>query len=162
MEAVTFGPLLESIEGGVFLHCPSLEQITIPLKNDLFPDDCTFQMCGNLRQVFLVEEGVLEDTVAALLLEDYRDDMIEVIDSINRSLPNAPDGDVLNNTGEKTIVIRRWISSVLSKVIYYKAQHRRLLDVVVTPTLQHVLANDIVLDNILSFLVLPCHTFHGE
>ena len=158
MEYVEFGTNLESVGERTFLHCPSLERIAIPLKNDLLPHDRTFQLCENLRHVHFVEEEVLNETVNALLLDEWKNDMRRDIGSINHNLPNAP-ASFFN--GEKTIVIREWIRSVLSKIIYYKAQHRRLLKEAAA-TLQLFLPNDTVVNNVLPFVELPAHTFDGE
>ena len=103
----------------------------------------------------------MNETVAALLLEDWRNEIIQEIHSINDILPNVSDGDEVD-VGEKAIVIREWIQSVLRRVIHYKAQHRRLLNEVVTPTLQYVLPDDIVMNNVLPFVKLPSYTFDGE
>ena len=75
-------------------------------------------------------------------------------------LPNAPVG-YWRGAGGKAQAIRRWIASVLSSIIYYKAEHRRLLDAAAT-TLQHAFPKDIVLNSILPFLKLPSYAFQGE
>ena len=81
--------------------------------------------------------------------------------AINQSLPTTPAGDGFDDVGGKAQVIRRWISSVLGKIIHYKAEHRSLLNKAAT-TLQHALPNDIVLENVLPFLELPSYTFEVE
>ena len=63
---------------------------------------------------------------------------------------------------EKTIVTRDWIDRVLSKIIRYKTQHRELLEET-AETLQHVVPKIVlVMNNVLSFLEFPAHTFDGE
>jgi len=84
--------------------------------------------------------------------------MQEEIDSINQILPNSDAG--CNNgheedVGEKAQAIRRWIRSVLGKIIEYITEHRRLLDEDVAPTLQGVLPQDIVMNRVVPFLKLP-------
>eukprot|EP00985_Skeletonema_marinoi_P023371 scaffold15546_cov66-Skeletonema_marinoi.AAC.1 len=154
---VKFGDKLESIKGLAFVRCPSLERITIPLKDHLITNDNIFQGCGNLEHVDLV--GGIHETVAALQLEEWRNDMNKEINSINQILPTARAGSTLGDVGEKAIVIRTWIRSVLRKLIGYKAQHRRLLDEAAT-TLEFVsLPKDIVVENVLPFLELPSYTF---
>ena len=76
------------------------------------------------------------------------------IESINDILPNVDDG-------RKAIALRMWIRLVLSKIIDYKAQHRRLLNEAAS-RLQLVLPNHIVLNNVLPFVELPLHTFDRE
>ena len=83
--------------------------------------------------------------------------MNEEIDSINQILPNAPAGG-WNDDGEKAIVIRTWIGSVLRKIAHYKAEHQRILDEA-ADTLEVGLPRDIVMKSVLPFLELPTHTF---
>jgi len=161
---VKFGKELESIRGGAFLRCTSLERITIPLKVGMITDDNTFQECENLKHVDLIEGAVLRDTIAALLLEEWRNDMHEEIVSINQILSTTPDGSGWNeydydDVGGKARAIRTWITSVLRKILHYKAEHRRLLDEDVATTLQLVLPQDIVMNSVLPFLELPSYTF---
>ncbi|KAK1733350.1 hypothetical protein QTG54_015909 [Skeletonema marinoi] len=157
---VKFGDKLERIIRGAFRNCTSLEQITIPLKDGMNIADNTFQRCENLKHVDLVEGAVLRDTVDALLLDEWRNDMTDKLDVINQSLPTTPAGDHFYDEGEKARAIRMWISSVLFKIIHYKAQHRSLLNEVAT--LQQDFPQDIMLKNILPFLKLPSHSFEGE
>ncbi len=158
---VKFGNKLERIEGWAFSNCNSLERITIPLKDGIIASDGAFMGCEKLNHVDLVEGVLLRETIAALQLEEWRNDMNEEIDSIIHILPTSdagyydhedPDGDV---EGEKAVAIRRWIRSVVGNIIEYKAQHRRLLDEDAAPTLQGVLPQDIVMNNVLPFLELP-------
>eukprot|EP00984_Skeletonema_dohrnii_P004408 scaffold1573_cov92-Skeletonema_dohrnii-CCMP3373.AAC.3 len=157
---VKFGKELESIESSAFDNCTSLEQIAIPLKDGIITHDGIFQGCENLKHVDLVERAVLRRTIDALLLEEWRNDMDVEIGVINQSLPTAPAGDDFDEGG-KARAIRMWISSVLHKIVQYKAQHRRLLNEAAT-ILQHALPNDIVNKNVLPFLDLPSFTFEGE
>ncbi len=118
-----------------------------------------------MKHVDLVEEGALHETIAALHLEDWRNDINEEIDSINFILPNASAGsssydDV--DVGEKARVIRGWITSVLEKINYYKAEHERILDQEVATTLELFLQAEIVMNNVLPFLALPLHTYEVE
>ena len=85
---VKFGKSLDTLEAEAFCICPSLERITIPLKEGLIGHDSVFTECGKLKRVDLVEDIVLLETMAALLLDEWRQDMRNVIDSINRILPN--------------------------------------------------------------------------
>eukprot|EP00984_Skeletonema_dohrnii_P021169 scaffold10510_cov84-Skeletonema_dohrnii-CCMP3373.AAC.3 len=156
---ITFGNKLERIEVGAFVYCP-LERITLPLKDGMFTRDNTFTGCENLEQVYL--GGGIYETVAALQLEGWRNDIHEEIDSINQILPTAPaGGDTDDDMGGKAVVIRSWIRSVLHKIIRYKEQHHRLLMEAAT-TLELTLPNDIVIENVLPFLELPSYTFEVE
>jgi hypothetical protein len=161
---VKFGSKLERIEGGAFVDCESLGRIAIPLKDGIITDDDIFSGCRNLRHVDLIE-GELHETIAALHLKAWRNDMNEEINSINEILPNAPAGDEWSDDameygdpGEKALVIREWIRSVLHKIIRYQAEHERLLNEAAS-VLRHVLAQDVLINNVLPFLALPAHTF---
>eukprot|EP00984_Skeletonema_dohrnii_P013646 scaffold5664_cov94-Skeletonema_dohrnii-CCMP3373.AAC.2 len=159
---VKFGKELESIGRAAFAHCTSLERITIPLKDGIITyNDCIFKGCKKLVHVDLVEGAVLRDTIDALQLDEWRNDMKDKLGAINQSLPNTPAGAGFGDTGGKARAVRMWISSVLHKIVDYKAQHRRLLNEAAT-ILQHALPNDIVNENVLPFLELPSHTFEGE
>jgi len=149
---VKFGSELERIEEGAFGYCESLERITIPLKDGLITHDGIFIGCDNLRHIDLVE-GELHETIVALQLEEWRNDMNEEINSINQILPDEP---------EVARAIRTWIRSVLRKIIHYQAEHRRLFDEEVATTFQLALPQDIVMKNVVSFLELPSYTFEVE
>ena len=129
---VKFGSNLERFEDWAFHECINLERITIPLKDGLITDDDTFLGCLVLKHVVLVEEELLNKTIAALQLEDWRNDVNEEIDSIHQNLCNAragwlyEEGDL--DAGEKAQVIRTWIRSVLDKIDHYKAEHQRILE----------------------------------
>eukprot|EP00984_Skeletonema_dohrnii_P026927 scaffold16330_cov88-Skeletonema_dohrnii-CCMP3373.AAC.5 len=144
---------------------PGLERITIPLKDGLIAWE-SFIGCYNLKHVDLLQ-GAVHETIAALQLEEWRNDMNEEIDSINQILPHA-DGEGWFGTtycveGENTRAIRTWIRSVLRKIIHYKTEHQRLLDEEAGTALQLVLPQDIVMNNVLPFLRLPSYTFEvGE
>ena len=162
LASAKFGKELELIGRGAFLDCTSLERITLPLKDGMITDDNIFQRCYKLNHVDLVEGAMLDQTVAALLMDEWKNDMKDEIDSINRNLPNTHSGgDCYSDVGEKAQTIRTWFSSVLRKIIHYKAEHRRCLNVAAA-ALQQALPNDIVLKNVLPFLELPSHTFDGE
>ena len=160
-----FGPSsLLRFDSGLFCGCTSLERITLPLKNGIFTDDDIFQACGNLVHVDLVERAELHEIIAALHLEEWRNDIKEEIDSINQNLPNAlagrlyEYGDEEEEYGGKTQAIRTWISSVLCKIIHYQQEHQHILDKAAT-TLQYTFPQDIVMNNVLPFLELPSLMF---
>ena len=160
-----FGNKLEIIEHSNFGSCDSLERITIPLKDGLFNEEDTFRGCDNLKSVDLVE-GEVHETVSALHLDEWKNDMNEEIDSINRVLPDALaeegwEDDGVHDYVEKAREIRRWIRSVLRKITHYQAEHRRVLDEAAI-SLQLALPEDTFMNNVLSFLELPPHTFEGD
>eukprot|EP00984_Skeletonema_dohrnii_P005524 scaffold1947_cov116-Skeletonema_dohrnii-CCMP3373.AAC.5 len=159
----TFDNKLERIEEGTFVNCYALQRITIPLKDGLITHDNTFSGCANLKQVDLVE-GAVHEIIAALQLDEWRNDMYEEINSINQILPTADAGEMNDDDdeGEKARAIITWIRSVLRKVIHYQAEHQRLLDEEVATTLEHSLSQDIVMNNVLPFLELPSYTFEVE
>ena len=132
-----------------------------PTENCLIQRDNTFRFCKNLRRVDLVDEEVLQQTIDALLWEEWKNDMNAELLSIDQIFPNAPAGDVFYDMGEKAIVVRQWIGSVLRKIIDYKSQHRCLLKEAAR-MLQIVLPHDIVINSVAPFLTLPHHTFDGE
>ena len=152
---VEFGKELESIGGTAFSHCTSLERITIPLKDGIITDDDIFRRCANLKNVDLVE-GEVQETIAYLQLEEWKNDMNEEINSINQILSNAPVGDDNDDEGGKALAIRMWIRSVLRKIIHYKAQHQRALEeAAAVLQLQVALPQDILMKNVIPFLELP-------
>ena len=163
LENAKFGKDLESISGKAFRQCTSLERISLPLKDGMITFDNTFLLCAKLKHIDLVEEVILNDTVSALLLEEWKNDMNDEIDSINHILPDTWEGqyDDYGDNGEKAQAIRVWIRSVLRKIVRFKAEHRRYVNVACS-TLQSALPNDIVLKNVLPFLELPSYTFEGE
>ena len=147
--SVNFGKDLESIRAGAFMNCPSLECITLPLKDGMVSDDNIFQRCGRLENVDLV--GGVHETVATLLMDEWKNDMYEEIDSINRILPNTPAGNVnMNDPGGKAREIRMWIRSVLRKIVHYRAEHQIFLNM--AAALESRLPSDIVFKNVLPFL----------
>ena len=167
---VKFGDKLERIETCAFYECYSLERITIPLKVSIISARNIFQLCKSLKHVDLVE-GELHETVAALQLEEWRNDMNYEINSINQTLPNLHAGYLNVNWydarerkvsyGEKARAIRRWLRSVLGKIIHYQEEHQRILEAAAT-TLQFTLPQDIAMNKVLPFLELPSHTFEVE
>ncbi len=162
LTSAIFSDKLERIDELVFVKCTSLERITIPLKDGIIAHDCIFAACENLKHVDLVEGAALCETIAALHVEEWRNDMIDEIGRINRILPDTPPGHGNNLfLGGKAQTIRRWIEQVLRKINHYKAKHRRVMDESVS-ILQHALPQDIAMNNVLPFLELPSYTLGGE
>ena len=109
-----------------------------------------FKGCDNLNHTYLAEEALLYELMAALHLEDWKNDIKEEIDSINRILPETPASDIDDDSyrGRKAHAIRSWITTLLGKLVHYKAEHQRLLDEAET-TLQLALPQEIVRNNII-------------
>ena len=156
MTEAIFGKDLESIGWRAFADNRSLESITIPLKIGVPTEDGTFRGCVSLKRIDLIEGEALRNFADALLLEDWKNDVIEVLGSINEILPCTTAGDDYNDGG-KAIAIREWIVSVLRKVIYYKAAHLESLNETAT-VLQLIFPKDTVMNNVLPFVELPVHT----
>jgi hypothetical protein len=168
---VKFGEKLERIGGGAFGNCESLERITLPLKYDVIEDDDddgyyhdVFQGCKNLRRVDLV--GGVHEFVAALPLDEWKNEMNAKINSINRILPNTSAGeynydrDYVEVAVEKGRAIQTWIRSVLHKIVDYKQQHRNLLTEATTILVEEVgLPREIVMNYIPPCLQLPSYEF---
>jgi hypothetical protein len=148
---VKFGKELESIGRGAFYDCTSLERIALPLKDDMITHDGIFLGCKKLKHVDLI--GEVHETVAALLMEEWENDMNEEIESISQILATTSAGG-LGGLGGKAQAIRAWIRTVLRKTDHYKAVHRSYLNEATT-ALKSSLPNDIVFKNILPFLELP-------
>jgi len=170
---VKFGDQMESMGGGAFNHCASLERIAIPLSNRIIDDrddeasyhDDVFQCCEDLKHVDLI--GGVHENIAALHLEDWRNDMNAAIDAINQILPNTPSGiegcDYIK-VGEKDRAVKRWIRSVLRKIVDNKQQHCNILAEATATLVEELvlLPQDIVVKLVLHFLELPSYTFELE
>ena len=173
---LNFGDKLEEIFDYAFAGS-ALERITIPFKGVLSYD--ALSGCEKLKQIDLV--GGLHESIAALHLDQWRNDMEEEIDSINHILPDVHGDAKLDDLDEgkaerikrwfsqsyigydygnfdKDEVIGGWLDSVFDKIAHYQAEHQRILDEAET-TLQLALPRDIVVNNVLSYLALPAHTF---
>mmetsp|Transcript_12547 Transcript_12547/g.18637 ORF Transcript_12547/g.18637 Transcript_12547/m.18637 type:complete len:337 (+) Transcript_12547:63-1073(+) len=110
-----FGEKLLTIDRLVFLDCPSLRHIAIPLplrRREIFrggPFDCP-----NLSTVQLV--GKLYNSVEFITMAIWRNQMRNTIKQINLDLPST-------HADEKTVAIRRWIEEVQDKIIHFKILH---------------------------------------
>eukprot|EP00984_Skeletonema_dohrnii_P005414 scaffold1907_cov73-Skeletonema_dohrnii-CCMP3373.AAC.5 len=112
-----FGKALVTIQVYAFRNCHKLKQIAMPLKSDMIEGNA-FHFCSELTAIDLV--GGIHKTVASLHLERWRNEMKDEINRINQTLPNTP-------SYQKTPVIQQWISSVISRIDHYKAEHKALL-----------------------------------
>ncbi len=83
--------------------------------------------------------------------------MNEETGAINQILPSADPGGYSDDLfdydgGEKAQTIRRWVRSVLRKIIHYKVEHQRIVDEKIAPTLHHFLPREVVMNNVLPLL----------
>jgi len=108
---------LETLQENAFSKCQRLGRISIPLKDDMVGVD-VFWRCVFLTAVDLV--GRIQDTIASLHLESWRNEMKDEINIINRVLPNT-------RAARKTAEIQQWIGSVILRIDHYKNEHRILL-----------------------------------
>ena len=108
---------LERIGHAVFNNCPLLRRIAMPLKGNLLGDN-VFIHCDDLSQVGLV--GGIHKTIDSLLLESWRNEIKDEIDSINQVLPNTPH---IN----KTVVTQQWMERVIRRIEHFKWLHWMLL-----------------------------------
>ncbi len=106
---------LEGIGYDSFGGCSHLRRIAIPLKSDMI-GSFAFDGCGSLSRVDLV--GGIHKTISSLLLESWRNEMNEEIDSINQVVPNHE---------EKDTAIQEWIGGVLESMEHYTLEHYALL-----------------------------------
>jgi hypothetical protein len=80
-----FGDKLETIEHFAFGSCVNLQRIAIPLKDNMFPIDTMrqqytqFDRCENLTIVDLVGVERIRNTISSLLLESWRNEMLQEI-----------------------------------------------------------------------------------
>lgn len=162
---VTFGRHLAIIRWAAFNYCRALERITIPLNDGLITADNIFQGCANLKHIDFFESDVLHDTIDALQLQDWRNDMKKEIDSINQILLPSTSTSTAAAASDRGLVqaIRGWIARVLCKLIGYKAQHGRLLqEAAAALKAGNRVLEDNVRRDVLPFLALPVYRFEGE
>eukprot|EP00986_Skeletonema_menzelii_P009414 scaffold4281_cov167-Skeletonema_menzelii.AAC.1 len=114
---VECGEPLETLQLGAFLHCPKLERIALPLKDNMIGGN-VFGECPLLTTVDLV--GGVHNTVASLHRESWRRKMNKEINRINQTLPNLQEG-------KKTPKIQQWMGSVIDRLDRYKTEHKRVL-----------------------------------
>ena len=97
---VKFGKELESIRERAFPGCRSLQRITLPLKDGIITSDCIFWGCNKLESVDLV--GGVHENVAALLLEEWKNEMNE---------------EVLLNRGERPRRYKRGLDQFFAHIL---------------------------------------------
>ena len=115
-------PQVERIEGYAFC-CNSLQFITIPLRDNMFPlcGSNQFDYCTDLRSVEIVGE---KKFVSSLLKESWRNAMNCEIERIGC--------DLWKCHVHKTWAIQRWSESFISKVKQYRDENNRVLNELTT------------------------------
>ena len=92
-----------------------------------------------------------DETVAVLLLEEWRNDMKEEIISINHILLTIVYTFDGVDYGDKSEAIKAWITSVLRKIRHYQAEHENLLDEAASTLEILPLSQDIAMNNYFLF-----------
>eukprot|EP00984_Skeletonema_dohrnii_P005423 scaffold1907_cov73-Skeletonema_dohrnii-CCMP3373.AAC.14 len=108
---------LETIQESAFQNCYRVRRIAMPLKSGMIGAHA-FASCRGITTLDLV--GRIHSTIASLHLEGWRNAMKDEINHINQTLPNT-------TKTRKTAEIQQWMSSVISQLDHYKAQHKALL-----------------------------------
>ncbi len=108
---------VKGVECGAFEFCPSLQRISMPLKDGIFGDQAVYG-CEKLTTINII--GSIHKTISYLSLESWRNEIYAEIDRVNRVLPDA-------DQKEKTHIIQQWMISVSSIVEYYKNEHCNLI-----------------------------------
>ena len=107
---------LETVEVSAFNNCQRLTRITLPLKDDMVEDSAFYGCC--LIEVVLA--GGINNTVASLHMESWRNEMKGEINRINQTL-------LYTDHWEKTQAVQQWMGSVTCRLDHYKAEHCKLL-----------------------------------
>ena len=108
---------LETVGRAGFHNCRRLRCITIPLKDSMFGNHAVFTECDDLSRVDLI--GGFRQTISSLLLDNWRDEMNDEIDSFNQGPPS--------DSYDKTASIRRWMETIIRRLEHFKSEHYALL-----------------------------------
>ena len=108
---------VKGVECGAFEFCPSLQCISMPLKDGIFRDQAVYG-CEKLTTINII--GSIHKTISYLSLESWRNEIYDEIGRVNRVLPDA-------DQKEKTHIIQQWMKSVSSTVEHYKNEHCNLI-----------------------------------
>jgi hypothetical protein len=115
---VQFSKELETVGRDAFYNCRRLRRIAMPLKDAMFGIHAVFTECDDLSRVDLI--GGIHQTISSLLLDTWRDEMNDEIDSFNQALP-------YNESYDKTAAIRHWVETVIRRLERFKSEHYALL-----------------------------------
>ena len=125
---------LETIHPLVFARCPHLEQISIPLRPNIFQDHSVFNVYDDEQDLLDNDNGIynrhalsrvdlvggIHSTIASLHMVSWRNEMNNEINRINQVLPNIA-GDT------KTQEIQQWMRTVIGRLAHCKDEHHKLL-----------------------------------
>jgi len=114
---VECGERLQLLKMYAFRTCPNLRRIALPLKDNMIGYGA-FKYCPKLRRVNLV--GGVNNTVASLHMESWRNEVMDEINRINQALPNT-------GFWEKNEEIQEWMRSVIRRLNLYKTEHHQIL-----------------------------------
>jgi archaellum component FlaC len=124
LEYAEFGVDLEYVGQRAFTDCPSLQRITVPLKDNITFDRGAFK-CDNLTTVNLVGADELQKTISSLHMERWKNEINQEINRINRVLPGLEDW-------EKTSEIQEWLERVRRSFNRYKSEHQVIVKEAIT------------------------------
>ena len=156
-----FGKDLESFGKSVFAFSESLERITFPLKVDLITDYEMFTCCPKFKGVDLAEMDVINKTIAALCMDEWKEDIYKEINSISKQLTLINDPDCGDYFEERDLghAVEKWLKRVLGKIVEYKRAHFCALSVA---NCSIDIPNHIMMETIIPFLDLPEHRFSDD
>jgi hypothetical protein len=159
---------LEHVGRRAFRRCVNMRRIGMPLKLSMLDSDI-FNYCENLVEVDF--GGTIQRITSHLSLDSWSNDIQDKVNLFNRFLPTIP-------SNLKTRALQQCIESVTDKIKFYKSQHNQLLkqaatvlelalwkaqmekemvqhlDVSHRADCRYVCKSDVVIANVMSFLVL--------
>ena len=159
---------LQRIQRRAFRRCFNMRRIGMPLRLNMLDSDI-FNYCENLVEVDF--GGTIQKIASQLSLDSWSNDIEEKVNMFNRVLPTIP-------SNLKTRAKQQCIESVIDKIKFYKSEHNQLLrqaasvlelalwktqmerEMVQTLDVSHradcryVCKSDVVIANVLSFLLL--------
>ncbi len=162
---------LEHVGRRAFRRCVRMRRIGMPLKLNMLDSDI-FNYCENLVEVDF--GGTIQRITSRLSLDSWGNDIQEKVNLFGGVLPTIP-------SNLKTRALQQCIESVIDKIKFYKLQHNQLLkqaasvlelalwkaqmerEMVQKQTLdvshkadcRYVCKSDMVIANVMSFLLLP-------
>lgn len=161
---------LEHVGRRAFRRCVNMRRIGMPLKLNMLDSDI-FNYCENLVEVDF--GGTIQRITSQLSLDSWSNDIEEKVNLFNRVLPTIP-------SNLKTRAMQQCIESVMDKIKFYKSEHNQLLkqaasvlelalwktqieremiqqklDVGHRADCRYVCKSDVVIANVMSFLLLP-------
>lgn len=161
---------LEHVGRRAFRRCVNMRRIGMPLKLNMLDSDI-FNYCENLVEVDF--GGTIQRITSQLSLDSWSNDIEEKVNLFNRVLPTIP-------SNLKTRAMQQCIESVMDKIKFYKSEHNQLLKQAASvlelalwktqieremiqqklavghrADCRYVCKSDVVIANVMSFLLLP-------